>query len=204
MQGHLLEAKSALQSALQQAPDNPETMHWLATVEEKLNENDAARALIDQILAHHPRYLPALTDEMEFAAARDDYRIALLAQLNRMTLMPDPPASEYCRLAAIWIKLAEPKAAEPVLQRGLAKDPYSYACHLEMGELYRESGRYLEARPHFEVVIRLYPNYDATTFRSLAGIDLLLGDRRAAKAVLGKGMRMFPNDEQMRQAASAF
>ena len=204
LQGHLPEAKAALQSALQQSPDQPETMHWLATVEEKLDEHDAARALIDQILAQHPRYLPALTDEMEFAAARDDYRIALLAQLNRMTLMPDPPASEYCRLGAIWIKLAEPKEAEPVLQRGLAKDPYSYACHLEMGELYRESGRYLEARTHFELVIRLYPNYDATTFRSLAGVDLLLGDRRAAKAVLRKGIRMFPNDEQMRQSASAF
>jgi spermidine synthase len=203
LQGRLPEAKAALQFSLQQSPGQPEAMHWLATVEEKLNEHDAARALVDQILAQHPRYLPALTDELEFAAARNDYRIALLAQLNRLTLLPDPPASEYCRLAAIWMKLAEPKEAEPVLARGIAKDPYSYACNLELGELYRESHRYAEAREHLELVIRLYPNYDATTFRSLAGVDIILGDRRAAKAVLRKGARMFPNDTDLRQAASA-
>ena len=200
LQGRLQDAEADLKSALQQSPDQPEALHWLAVVEHRLGNDAEARTLVDQILAKHPSYLPALTDEMEFAADRQDFRIALLAQLNRMTLMPDPPAPEYCRLAAIWMKLAEPAEAEPVLQRGMVKDPYSYACNLELGELDRESGRYAEARQRLELVLRLYPNYDPTTFRTLAGVDIILGDRRAAKATLRKGLRFFPNDSDLQHA----
>jgi spermidine synthase len=202
LEGRLPEAEFDLRSALKLDTDRPETQHWLALVEHRLGNEGQARAMVDQILAKHPRYLPALTDEMEFAAARQDFRIALLAQLNRMMVMPDPPAPEYCRLAAIWMKLAEPGEAEPVLQRGLRKDPYSYACNLELGELYRETGRFAEARQHLELVIRLYPDYDATTFRTLAGIETILGDRRAAKALLRKGLRFFPGDAELQHAAA--
>jgi len=203
LEGRLQDAESNLRSALQQNPNQPEAMHWLAVVEHRLGQDVEARALVDQILEKHPRDLPALTDEMEFAADRQDFRIALLAQLNRMTVIPDPPAPEYCRLAAIWMKLGNPAEAEPILQRGLLKDPYSYACNLELGELYRESGRYAEARQHLELVIRLYPDYDATTFRTLAGVETILGDRRAAKATLRKGLRFFPDDPDLQHAAAA-
>jgi tetratricopeptide (TPR) repeat protein len=83
------------------------------------------------------------------------------------------------------------------------KDPYSYACNLELGELYRETGRFLTARQHFELVVRLYPNYDATIFRSLAGIYLILGEPRAAKATLHKGLRLFPDDPDLQHAVAA-
>jgi predicted membrane-bound spermidine synthase/Tfp pilus assembly protein PilF len=202
LEGRLPDAEFDFRSALKFEPDHPEALHWLAVVEHRLGNDVEARTLVDQILAKHPRYLPALTDEMEFAAARQDFRIALLAQLNRMTVMPDPPAPEYCRLAAIWMKLAEPGEAEPVLQRGMLKDPYSYACNLELGELYRESGRYAEARQRLDMVIRLYPDYDATTFRTLAGIETILGDRSAAKATLRKGLRFFPDDSDLQGAVA--
>jgi spermidine synthase len=202
-QGDLPSAKSHLEAALKQAPGDPEIMHWLAVAEHRHGDDVEARALVDQILERHPRFLPALTDEMQFAADRQDYRIALIAQLNRMTVMPDPPAPEYCRLGAIWMKMANPAEAEPVLLRGIMKDPYSYACNLELGELYRETGRFLTARQHFELVVRLYPNYDATIFRSLAGIYLILGEPRAAKATLHKGLRLFPDDPDLQHAVAA-
>jgi len=152
MQGALTDAKSLLEAAIKRDPDSPEAMHWLAITEHRSGEHTSARLRVDEILKRHPRFLPALTDEMEFAADRKDFRIALLAQLNRMTVMPDPPASEYCRLGAIWMKMSNPAEAEPVLLRGTLKDPYSYACHLELGELYRETGRFSLARQHFEIV----------------------------------------------------
>ena len=98
---------------------------------------------LTRFLAAIPNYLPALTDKMQFAVDRNAWGIALLAQLNRMAVMPDPPAAEYCRLGAMWMKMGNTKEAEPVLLRGLAKDPYSYACHLELGELYRETDQFL-------------------------------------------------------------
>jgi tetratricopeptide (TPR) repeat protein len=137
---------------------------------------------------------------MEFAADRKDFRIALLAQLNRIAVMPDPPASEYCRLGAIWMKMSNLAEAEPVLLRGISKDPYSYACHLGLGELYRETGRLSLARQHFELVVRFYPDYDPVIFRSLAGVYLALGDSHSAMATLRKGLRLFPGDPDLQKA----
>jgi predicted membrane-bound spermidine synthase/Tfp pilus assembly protein PilF len=201
-EGRLQQAEEDLRAAVVQNSEDPEAQHWLAVVEQKLGNTAAARTMVDQILAKHPRYLPALTDEMEFAAERQDFHIALLAQLNRMTVIPEPAAPEYCRLAAIWMKLGELREAEPVLQIGLRKDPYSYACNLEYAEVERESNHFAEARRRLEMVIRMYPDYDATTFRTLAGVDLILGDRRAARATLQKGLRFFPDDPELRQAVA--
>ena len=196
----LLSAKASLEEALRLEPDSPEAMHWLAVVEHKKGEDSEARSVVAQILKTHPRFLPALTDEMEFAADRKDFRIALLAQLNRMAAMPDPPASEYCRLGAIWTKISNYGEAEPVLLRGISKDPYSYACHLELGELYRRTGRLPLARENFELVVRFYPDYDPAVFKALANVYAGLGDIHSATGVLRKGFRLFPSDPELQGA----
>lgn len=201
MKDDFLLAKSYFHAALRLAPDSLEAMHWLAVAEHKNGEDASARELVDQILKTHPRFLPALTDEMQFATDRKDFRIALIAQLNRMVVMPDPPASEYCRLGAIWMKLSNAEEAEPVLLRGISKEPYSYACHLELGELYRATGRTALARNEFESVVRFYPDYDSGVFTALAGVYSDLGDSRAADAILRKGLRLFPDNTDLRKAA---
>jgi tetratricopeptide (TPR) repeat protein len=202
MQGALTDAKYYLEAAIKRDPDSAEAMHWLAVTEHRGGEDASARSLVDEILKRHPRFLPALTDEMEFAADRKDFRIALLAQLNRMAVIPEPTASEYCRLGAIWMRMSNPAEAEPVLLRGALKDPYSYACHLELGELYRETGRFSVARDHFELVVRFYPEYDSAIFRALAGVYVALGDSHSAMATLEKGLRLFPDDRELQKAAS--
>src|SRR5260370_6290649 len=179
-------------------------MHWFSIVEHRSGDDTAARLLIEQILKRHPRFLPALDDEMQFAADRKDFRTALLAQFSRMALIPDPPASEYCRLGAIWMKLSNLTEAEPVLLKGLLKDPYSYACHLELGELYRETSRFALARQHFEWVVRFFPDTDATTFISLAGVHVVLGDIASARSILRKGHRLFPEDTELQNAQARF
>lgn len=193
-------AKDYLEAALQAQPDSPEAMHWLAVAEHKRGEESDARSLVEQILKTHPRFLPALTDEMEFATDRKDFRIALLAQLNRMAVMPDPPASEYCRLGAIWMKISNFAEAEPVLLRGISKDPYSYACHLELGELYRRTGQLSQARENLELVVRFYPDYDSAAFRALADVYTGLGDAHSAAVVVRKGLRLFPSDPELQKA----
>ena len=194
--GDFTNSKSFFESALKKDPASLDAAHWLAIAEHRSGDEKSARARVDEVLSRSPNYLPALTDKMEFAVDRNDWGIALLSQLNRMAVMPDPPASEYCRLGAIWMKLPNVQEAEPILVRGLAKDPYSYACHLQLGELYRESGRFSLAREHFEFVVRFYPDYDAAVFTSLASVYLNLGDARSADAILKKSRRVFPTDSQ--------
>ncbi|MGA8232488.1 MAG: fused MFS/spermidine synthase [Candidatus Acidiferrales bacterium] len=202
-QNFLKDAHSALQAAVGLAPHSPEALHWLAVADHRMGQEAAADLLLAQILAANPTDAQALTDRLEFAADRNDFQTALYTQLDRMVLMGDPPASEYCRLGAIWEKIPNLAEAEPVLLKGLSKDPYSYACHLELGELYREEKLLAPARQNFEWVVRFFPELDPTIFRSLAGIDLMLGDRRAARAALNEGRRMFPDDGDLQKAAAA-
>jgi spermidine synthase len=201
MRGALADAESALEAALKLDPNSPEALHWLATAENRNGDASSARSLVDKILERHPNNLPALTDEMEFAADRKDYRIALLAQMSRMKVLSDSPASEYCRLGAIWMKMSNLAEAEPTLLKGILKDPYSYACNLELGELYRETRRFSLARQQFETVIRLYPDSDVTIYKSLAGVYLSLGDTESAESTLRKGHRIFPDDIELHKAS---
>ena len=201
MKGALSDAKSFLEAALKVGPDSPEAMHWLAIAEHRSGQDTSALLLVDEILKRHRHFLPALTDEMQFAVDRKDFPIALLAQMNRMAVMPDPPASEYCRLGGIWIKMSNLEEAEPVLLRGTLKDPYSYACHLELGEVYADTGRFPLARQHFEWVVRFYPDHDPTIFRALARVYVALGDSHSAKATVRKGLRLFPDDPELQKAA---
>ena len=194
--GAVTDAVGLFEAALKRDPSSLDVAHWLAIAEHRAGDESSARARVDEILKRDQNYLPALTDKMEFAADRQDWGIALLAQLNRMAVIPDPPASEYCRLGAIWMKMPNVKEAEPVLLKGIAKDPYSYVCHLQLGELYREAGRLGFAREHFEFVVRFYPDYDASIFVSLAAVYLDLGDAKSADAVLKKGRRLFPTESE--------
>jgi tetratricopeptide (TPR) repeat protein len=195
-----ISAKSSFEEALRLEPDSPEAMHWLAVAEHKLGEESDARSLVEQMLKAHSRFLPAITDELEFATDRKDFRIALIAQLNRMGVMTDPPAWEYCRLGAIWMKMVNFGEAEPVLLRGISKDPYSYACHLELGELYRRTDQLPLARENFELVVRFYPDYDPSVFQALASVYTNMGNSQAAEEVLRKGLRLFPSDPELQKA----
>ena len=204
MQGMLPNAKSYLEEALKEDPSSPQVKHWLAVAEHRSGDDFLAQLHVSQILERHPGFVPALDDEMQFAADRRDFQVALSAQLKRMSLMPDAPASEYCRLGALWMKIPNLAEAEPVLLKGTLKDPYSYACHLELGELYRETQRFSLARQHFEWVLRFFPDADATIFRSLAGVYVVLGDMQSARSVLRKGRRNFPDDTELQDAEARF
>ncbi|HTC94530.1 MAG TPA: fused MFS/spermidine synthase [Terriglobales bacterium] len=200
MQGALPEAKSFFEAALRLDPVSPDAMHWLAIAEHRSGDDASAQSRIEKVLAWYPRYLPALDDKMQFAIDQENYRAALLAQLSRMAVMGDPPAYEYCRLGAMWAKAANYTEAESALLKGTLKDPYSYSCHLSLGELYRRTGRLAQARETFEWIVRFFPDADATLFRSLAGVDIALGDSRAAQSVLRKGRRIFPDDQALQKA----
>ena len=202
LEGSLPSAELSLEAALKLDPDSLEAMHWLAIAQQGNGEEPAARSRVAEMLKRNPRFLPALDDEMYFAVARRDFREALSAQLTRIAVIGDAPAYEYCRLGGIWIALSHIADAESILLEGLQKDPYSYACHLELGELYQRTGQLPLARENFEWVIRFFPAAEATVFGSLAEVDLLLGDRKSAHSVLGKGRRLFPEDAELQKAAA--
>jgi Tfp pilus assembly protein PilF len=191
LRGKLVEAQQKLEAALKLDANSIQAMHWLARVEQKRGEKREARNLVDNILAREPGNLDALTDEMEFAADRSDYMLAALAQMTRMKTMSEVNAAEYCRLGAIWMKLGNLPKAEQVLEMGLQKDPYSYSCNLAIAEVYRETGRTLQARGSFEKLLRWYPDGDPQAYEALAQLEENMGDRKAAWNTRRKRERIF-------------
>jgi tetratricopeptide (TPR) repeat protein len=195
LNGEAAKAKEKFLAALKLDAGSDEAMSELATAEDRGGEKQEARDVVDRMLQREPGNLEALTQEMEFAVDRGDYRVALLAQLARMKVMPEPGAAEYCRLGAIWMKVKNLTEAEKVLQTGVEKNPYSYACLLAMGEVYRETGRYASARETFGKLVRLYPDLGVDVYKALAEVDVELGKKVEAEEVVRKEERMFPGEK---------
>jgi tetratricopeptide (TPR) repeat protein len=202
VQGDLPEAKSSFEAGLRLDPDSLDAMHWLAVAEHETGNDISAQARLNEMLKRNPGFMPALNDRMQFAIDRKDYRAALLAQLMRIAVMGDPPAYEYCRLGAMWVKQSNLSEAESALLKGLVKDPYSYSCHVELGEVYALSGRLAQARQNLEWVVRFFPAAEATTYKALAGISSALGDFKSARSTVRKGRRLFPDDLDLKNAES--
>lgn len=198
--GATAQAEKYLGAALKLEPTSPDAAYWLATAERRSGNVDAAFSQFQLLLKWHPKFLPALEDEMELAADRNDIQAALSAQVTRMTLLPRPPAYEYGRLGALWIRTSNFEAAESALLKGLAQDPYCYACHFELGELYLRTSKFPLAQQNLQWVVRFFPESDPAAFRLLAGVDLILRDKPAAQRVLNEGLRLYPKDPALMKA----
>ena len=201
--GKASEAREFLKAALKLEPNSPDCAYWLAKAEQAADDGARARATLNALIDSHPRYLPALEEEMEIAAGEQDFATALAIQLKRIDLMPNPPASEYGRLGVILLKTSNFSEAESALLKGLAKDSYCYSCHFELGELYLRTGKLSLAKENFEWAVRHFPDSDVAAFQALAGIEVMLGDKQAARATLSEGRRVFPQDAILLTQAQA-
>jgi spermidine synthase/tetratricopeptide (TPR) repeat protein len=196
-------AKALLHKAVVLEPESPEAGYWLAIAQQRSGDNAAALAAVEATLASHPKFLPALEEQMELADAQRDFRKALSAQLKRMALLPDAPAYEYGRLGALWLDVSNISEAKSALLKGLAKDPYCYACHFELGELFTRSNQLPLARRQFEWVVRFFPDSGPPVFTSLVVIDYSLKDTKSARSVLNEGLRLYPDDTALLAAQKA-
>jgi spermidine synthase len=201
LQNTLPAAVSSFDEALRLQPDSLEAMNWLAVAEHRSGEETSAQSRVDQILKRNPHYLPALEDQVQFAADRKDFNAAVHAQMAHIAALPDPPASAYCTLGELWDSASNSAEAESASLKGLEKDPYSYACHVELASLYQRTGRLPQARDNYEWALRFFPTDDATIFHALAEVYVALGDRHSAESVLRRGRRLFPGHPELQNIA---
>lgn len=202
--GKAAEACGFLEAAFKLDPSSPDAAYWLAEAEQQTGDHASARATLGVLLQLHPRYLPGLEEEMQLAASEEDFATALATQLKRMDLMPNPPAFEYGRLGVLLLKTSNFSEAESALSKGLAEDSYCYACHFAMGELYLRTGKLSLAKEHFEWAVRHFPDRDVAGFRALAGIEVALGEKQAARETLNEGRRVFPQDAGLLKQTEEF
>jgi len=188
------EAVAHLSRATMLEPDNGDALYWLAMAKHIAPNDLEGDILLTRILRRDPINLPALASRVTFARDRRDWRTGAQAQVEHIAAMKDPPSSEYCMLGDLWVRAGNLTSAEEALVAGLERDPYSYLCHRELGEVDRLTGRFVAARAHLELVVRMYPEMDSGTYASLALVYQAQEHPDMARDILSKGLRIFPKD----------
>jgi uncharacterized protein HemY len=89
--------------------------------------------------------------------------------------------------------------AYSAMQECLARDPYNFKTHLNLGALLHQQKRWAEARQHLEFVRRYFPDGDAGTYSLLFEVDNALADPRAAADAVRFGLRMFPDNSDLQR-----
>jgi len=189
-----VEAISHLSRATMLEPENVNAMYWLAIAKHSVPNNSEGDALLTRILQRDPKNLPALASRVTFARERRDWRTGAQSQVDRIAAMKDPPAAEFCTLGDLWLRASDLTSAENALRAGLERDPYSYLCNRELGEVDRLKGHLAAAREHLEFVVRMYPEIDPGTYASLALVYRAQEQPKEARDILAKGLRIFPRE----------
>jgi tetratricopeptide (TPR) repeat protein len=121
--------------------------------------------------------------------------------LERRLIAADPHAgaAAYAQLADTLLRAGDLDRAYSAMQECLARDPYNFKTHLNLGALLRSQKRWAEARRHLEFVRRYFPDGDAATYSLLFEVDNALADPRAAADAARFGLRMFPDNSDLQR-----
>jgi tetratricopeptide (TPR) repeat protein len=203
-ENRIAEAIVHLNHAMMLEPESVKAMYWLASAKHMTPNDSEGDTLLTRILQRDPKNLLALASRVGFARDRRDWRAGAQAQVEHIAAMKDPPASEFCTLGDLWTRADNLFLAEEALRAGLAREPYSYLCHRELGEIDRLKGRFASAREHLELVVRFYPEVDSGTYASLALLYRAQQRPDRARDILGKGQRIFPKDPMISRMSSQY
>ena len=175
--------------------------HGLADAARQSGEPATTELLLRQILARNPNFVPALASMMRTERDREAWAEAAHWQARRIAADPAAGADEYSRLGELLIRMRELDRAETAFRAALEREPYSYAAHRNLSELYRDRKLWPQARAHLEFVVRYFPDTDAGAYATLAEVYRAMGNTTAAIEIVRKGQRIFPNDAALQRLA---
>jgi len=195
---HYQTAFRAFDAALAIDSQSVEAAWGLAESNRRLGNNERAREGLQRILDQDPANLRALGSlvklDMDFS------RWAEAETLQSRLIAADPHAGVPARaqLAEILRREGKVDQSSQAMSDCLAEDPYNYETHLNLGKLLARQKRWREARPHLEFVKRYFPDQDAEIYPLLIQADRALGDAGAATVAARFGLRMFPDNEDLK------
>jgi spermidine synthase len=192
-------AYHAFDAALVLDPNSIQAAWGRAETDRRFGNNEKARQAFRHILDRDPDNLPALdslrhlaTDFSRWPEAEDLERRLIAADLQA-------GAAAYAQLADTLLRAGDSEGAYKAMQDCLARDPYNFQTHLNLGSLLRTQKRWAEARQHLEFVRRYFPDSDVGTYTLLFEVDNALGDPRAAADAVRFGLRMFPGNSDLQR-----
>jgi spermidine synthase len=193
------DAKAAFDIALRIDPKSLEAAAGLANVARRQAQYDTAELLCRQILARDPNYIPAIECMMRISRARERWDESAQWQATLLKLKPNSDPDEYSRLGEVLFQAGKNDLAERAFVAALEKEPYSYAAHRNLGEIYIQKKAWDKAQAHLEFVVRFHPDADAGTYLRLAEVYRSSGRPQSAAEILRKGLRIFPDNQELQK-----
>jgi len=189
----------AFDAALAIDPNSLEAAWGLAESDRRFGNNEKARGALQRILERDPGNLRALASLAKLDL--DFSRWAEAENLQRRLIAADPHAGAAARAELAEILLREDKLDEAyrAMLDCLAEDPYNYQTQLNLGELLATQEKWAEARRHLEFVMRYFPDEDEKIYPLLFQADKALGDPSAAAKAVRFGLRLFPDNLELKR-----
>jgi spermidine synthase len=191
-------AYHAFDAALVLDPNSIQAAWGRAETDRRFGNNEQAQQAFRHILEREPNDLRTLESLRHLAT--DFSRWPEAEDLEQRLIAADPHASAaaYAQLAETLLRAGDLGKAYSAMQDCLARDPYNFRTQLNLGALLRQQKKWAEARQHLEFVRRYFPDTDAGTYTLLFEVDNALGDPRGAADAVRFGLRMFPDNSDLR------
>ena len=192
-ESNFVTAYAAFGAALAIDPDSLPAAWGLAETDRRFGNNEKARQAFTRILERDPENVPAMQSLTDLDT--DFSRWPEAEALERRLIAVDPSAKvlPYAALAGILFRSGNLEKSYAAMQECLARDPYNFQTHFNLGELFARQKKWAEARQHLEFVMRFFPDDDSAIYPLLYQVDNVLGDPRAAAEAVRFGLRMFPD-----------
>jgi tetratricopeptide (TPR) repeat protein len=189
----------AFDAALAIDPNSLDAAWGLGEADRRFGDNEKARAAFQRILARDPGNLRALESLEKLDA--DFSRWAEAEELQRRFIAADPRAgaSALAQLAEILLRENKLDEAYRAMLDSLSADPYNYQTQLNLGKLLAQQQKWPDARQHLEFVMRYYPDEDSEIYSLLFQVDKALGDPASAAKAVRFGLRLFPDNSELKR-----
>ena len=181
----LSEAVAPLQRAIALKPDFAHAYLLLGIVAQGLGRDGAAIAAFRRAAGLAPR-LTAAHDRLGDLLFADGQTVEAAQCFRRATLSSPDPTQGQLYEAKAFLAEDDTARAEASLRRALALDPKSDEAHRMLGQLASETGRFEEARAHFEQAIAVSPHVQELSYLGLVGCQRMTQADRPLIARMSK------------------
>ena len=173
-----------------------------ATMSEKGSKAPAARVEVEEAvgftITQDIRIEASLQEDYESAVSLLDRGQLVLGIELLKTVVAEAPQSSAARidLGIAYHRTGDLEAAEEALLAGLELSANHPIAHNELGIIYRESGRFAEAKKSYEAALAVYPGFHFAR-RNLAVLcDIYLADLNCALENYEAYMATVPSDDE--------
>jgi spermidine synthase len=190
-------AARAFNVALSADPNSVDAGWGLAETNRLSGKPDLALQQFQRVLGRTPNDLKTLTSLEQLYGDNSDPFDA--ADIERRLIQADPrvSADDYAELGEMLKRAGKLDEAVAAMNECLARDPYNYQTHLNLGQIFDVQKKYFDARRNLEFVQRFFPDVDPQTYALLYEVDNALGDSKAAADAVRFGIRLFPSDPDL-------